>query len=111
VSTNELYDLIYQWITLGSVALAWRSAAFSLTQSSAYRWVHHFVHYQSRYRSVLHPMARPPPPKEGDAPLNPEELTLWMFNEASRNTKGDTIQTNPFSSFQLQFQIPMLCTL
>jgi len=107
LSTIELYELIVQWVALDSVALAYRAACFSLTQSSAYRWVHYFVRQQSYYRSALYAAARPPPPKENDAPLKPEELTLWMFSEASRKAKGKNVQTNPFSSFQLQLQISL----
>lgn len=103
---DELYEFLSLLVIRGVVALAWREACrergFTLSKTSAYRWVRLFKDRTHHFRSTLAIQTHPPPPPVENwvASPNPEVVaTMEMFDEATNQKTVD-----PFSAYQLRHQ-------
>ena len=102
LSTSALHALLSCRDASRSVARAIRKSRFSLSRSSAARWLKTFTRETSRLRSTLY--RRQHPPTEEDASSSPESITLRMLDEAMK-LEGDNDGTpDPLAHFQSSFQ-------
>jgi hypothetical protein len=97
-----LLSFISAFIEKGSVLAAWKHADFSLSLSSAYRWLKAFRSQIPHLRSTLCRISRPPPEHTS---MNAESLTLQMFTEVFHDKNTGSI--NELASFQSHFQVAL----